>query len=65
MSSFVNQGMKLYTTVMKHVKYGSDTPVVGKTCFYELVDRSLQPNEEVSMSKYKGNVVLLVNVASQ
>jgi len=36
-----------------------------KEHFYSLVDKTLGKGEEVSMSKYKGRVLCLVNVASQ
>jgi len=36
----------------------------SKTAFYDLVDRDMDDNE-VKMDKFKGNVVCVVNVASQ
>jgi glutathione peroxidase-family protein len=43
--------------------YGSEK-VTSKMNFYDLVDKKMD-GEEVSMSTYKGNVLLVVNVASK
>ena len=43
--------------------YGSEK-VTSKINFYDLVDKKMD-GEEVSMSTYKGNVLLVVNVASK
>lgn len=43
--------------------YGAEARVL-KSSFYECIDRDMF-GKEVPMSKYKGDVVMVVNVASQ
>jgi len=43
--------------------YGSEKPPV-KALFYDLIDRDMNGNE-VKMSKFEGNVLCLVNIASK
>ena len=56
--------------INKHFKDGLSKTIFGrenvttKESFYELVDRNMN-GEEVSMSSFKGDVLLIVNVASQ
>ena len=38
---------------------------VSKDHFYDLIDRDIDGKKEVSMSKFKGKVLLVVNVASK
>ena len=43
--------------------YGAEK-VPGKEAFYELVDRNMNSNE-IKMSKFQGNILCLVNIASK
>jgi hypothetical protein len=44
--------------------FGQDAKTT-KTAFYELVDRLILSKDETPMSTYKGEVVMVVNVASK
>jgi hypothetical protein len=44
--------------------FGKDASTT-KTAFFELIDRLIMTKEEVPMSTYQGNVVMIVNVASK
>jgi hypothetical protein len=49
---------------LNRMLFGKDA-TSAKTVFYDLVDRLILSKEEVSMSTYQGNVVIVVNVASK
>jgi hypothetical protein len=49
---------------LNRMVFGKDAKTT-KTAFFELVDRLILSKEEVSMSTYLGNVVIVVNVASK
>ena len=48
---------------VNRLMFGKEAQVL-KSSFYELIDRDMM-GKEVPMSNYKGNVVMVVNVASQ
>ena len=48
---------------VNRLMFGKEAKVL-KNAFYELIDRDMM-GREVPMSKYKGDVVMVVNVASQ
>jgi hypothetical protein len=51
---------------VNRVMFGKDVGT-SKASFYELVDRLImaKPGDETPMSTYKGDVVMVVNVASK
>lgn len=55
--------LHIFTDAGTKMIYGSEK-VTSKINFYDLVDKKMD-GEEVSMSTYKGNVLLVVNVASK
>lgn len=63
MSSLLARGLGKVQDTATKVLFGSEK-VTSKMNFYDLVDKDMDGNE-VPMSKYKGDVVLLVNVASK
>jgi len=48
---------------VNRLMFGKEAKVV-KTAFYDCVDRAMS-GKEVPMSNYKGDVVMVVNVASK
>jgi hypothetical protein len=49
---------------VNRVVFGAEAKVL-KTAFYECIDRDIFGKDEIPMSKYKGDVVMVVNVASK
>lgn len=62
MSSLLYKGLGKLQDGVTRVVFGSEV-VTSKINFYDCVDRDMKGNE-VSMSKYRDNVLLIVNVAS-
>lgn len=49
---------------VNRLMFGKDAKT-AKTAFYDLVDRLIVSRKETSMSDYAGDVVVVVNVATQ
>jgi len=63
MSSLLFRGFGKVQDVSTRLFYGAET-VTSKMSFYDLVDKDMK-GHEVSMSEFKGDVLLIVNVASK
>ena len=55
--------LKALTNLIKNLRYGTEV-VTSKESFYDLVDKNMK-GEDVPMSTFKGEVLLVVNVASK
>ncbi len=56
---------KNYSNISSHAALWLLIPItLGKTSFYDLVDKDMQGNE-VKMESFKGDVLCVVNVASK
>lgn len=64
MSNLIFRALGAAQDATTRVLYGAEQ-ATSKTSFYACVDRALGTHEEVPMSNYQGNVVVVVNVASK
>jgi len=63
MTSYVKRGCMGLQDLVTNFLFGAEMPTTAKS-FYEIKD-SLILGNEVSMSEYQGDVLLIVNVASK
>lgn len=63
MTSLIFRGLGFAQDKLTNVLYGAET-VTSKNSFYDCVAKKID-GEEISMSKFSNNVVLVVNVASK
>jgi len=63
MTSWIKQGLFYAQDSLTNAMFGEET-ATKKTSFYDCVDKDME-GKDVSMRKFSGDVVIVVNVASQ
>lgn len=63
MASYIYKGLYYAQDTATNVLFGAET-VTSKASFYDCVDKNMD-GEEVAMSIFSDNVLLVVNVASK